>query len=275
MIASTLPKTEEQRAFYASVIEAAGDKPITFRTLDIGGDKVLPYMRTAEEENPAMGWRAIRLGLDRPGLLGTQLRALMRAAAGHELRIMLPMVTELDEVRQTRALIDRELAHMRRHGHQEPTRLLLGAMLEVPALLWQLEELGGVADFISVGSNDLLQFMTASDRGNTLVSGRFDPLSKPFLRALRSIVRVAGKAIPVTLCGELAGNPLAAMALVGLGYRSLSMSPAAIGPVKAMALALDAGKLALLLDGLLDGEGGSALLRPALTAFADSEGIPY
>jgi phosphotransferase system enzyme I (PtsP) len=126
-----------------------------------------------------------------------------------------------------------------------------------------------------VGSNDLLQFMTASDRGNTLVSGRFDPLSKPFLRALRSIVRVAGKAMPVTLCGELAGNPLAAMTLIGLGYRSLSMSPAAIGPVKAMAMAVDAGKLARLLDGLLDGGGGSTNLRPALTAFAESEGIPY
>jgi phosphotransferase system enzyme I (PtsP) len=275
MIASTLPKLTEQTQFYASVMSAVGDRPVTFRTLDIGGDKVLPYMRTAEEENPAMGWRAIRLGLDRPGLLGTQLRALMRAAAGRELRVMLPMVTELDEVRKTRAMIDRELAHMERHGRPQPTRVLLGAMLEVPALLWQLDGLAGVADFISVGSNDLLQFMTASDRGNTLVSGRFDPLSKPFLRALRSIPRIAGKAMPVTLCGELAGNPLAAMTLIGLGYRSLSMSPAAVGPVKAMALALDAGKLAMLLDGLLDGEGGSTSLRPALTAFADSEGIPY
>ncbi|HVY20537.1 MAG TPA: phosphoenolpyruvate--protein phosphotransferase [Bauldia sp.] len=275
MIASTLPKMEEQRAFYASVIAAAGDKPITFRTLDIGGDKVLPYMRTAEEENPAMGWRAIRLGLDRPGLLGTQLRALMRAAPGRELRVMLPMVTELDEVRKTRALIERELAHMQRHERAVPSKLLLGAMVEVPAMLWQLDGLVGVADFISVGSNDLLQFMTASDRGNTLVSGRFDPLSKPALRALRSIVRAVGKAMPVTLCGELAGNPLAAMTLIGLGYRSLSMSPAAIGPVKAMAMALDAGKLARTLDGLLDGGDGATGLRPALTAFADSEGIPY
>ena len=265
----------EQRAFYASVIAAAGERPVTFRTLDIGGDKVLPYMRTTEEENPAMGWRAIRLGLDRPGLLRVQLRALMHAGAGGELRVMLPMVTELDEVRQARAMIDRELAHMRRHNHPVPARLMLGAMVEVPAMLWQLDGLAGVADFISVGSNDLMQFMTASDRGNTLVAGRFDPLSKPFLRALRSIVQTAGKAMPVTLCGELAGNPLAAMTLIGLGYRSLSMSPAAVGPVKAMALALNAGKLASLLDGLLNGEAGTSLLRPALTAFADSEGIPY
>ncbi len=275
MIAATMPKMKEQKLFYASVIAGAGDRPITFRTLDIGGDKVLPYMRLAAEENPAMGWRAIRLGLDRPGLLRTQLRALMHAAAGRELRVMLPMVTELDEVRRTRAIIDRELAHMRRHGYAEPARLMLGAMVEVPAMLWQLDGLAGVADFISVGSNDLIQFMAATDRGNMQVASRFDPLSKPFLRALRSIVQAAGKDMPVTLCGELAGNPLAAMTLIGLGYRSLSMSPAAIGPVKAMTLALDAAKLAHRLDGLLDGNGGPAALRPELMAFADAEGIPY
>ncbi len=275
MIAATLPKLKEQKNFYAAVLEAAGDRPITFRTLDIGGDKVLPYMRTAEEENPAMGWRAIRLGLDRPGLLRTQLRALMQAAAGRDLRVMLPMVTELDEVKRTRAIIDRELAHMRRHGHPEPTRVLLGAMVEVPAMLWQLDGLAGVADFISVGSNDLIQFLAASDRGNMLVASRFDPLSRPFLRALRSISRVAGRDMPVTLCGELAGNPLAAMTLLGLGYRSLSMSPAAIGPVKAMTLALDAGKLARRLDTLLDANDGPAHLRPEIAAFAEAEGIPY
>ncbi len=167
-------------------------RPVTFRTLDIGGDKVLPYLRTAEEENPAMGWRAIRLGLDRPGLLRTQLRALLRAGAGRELRVMLPMVTELDEVRRRARMIDRELAHMRRHGHAEPARVMLGAMIEVPAMLWQLDGLAEVADFVSVGTNDLLQFMTASDRGNMLVAQRFDPLSRPFLRALRSIVAGVG-----------------------------------------------------------------------------------
>ena len=275
MIAATMPRISEQQAFYSSVLDAAASRPVTFRTLDIGGDKVLPYMRTAEEENPAMGWRAIRLGLDRPGLLWLQLRALIRAAAGRELRVMLPMVTELEEVRKARVLIDRELALLERQNKPRPARVMVGAMLEVPALLWQLDGLAAVADFISVGSNDLFQFMTASDRGNTLVAGRFDPLSKPFLRALRSIVRAVGGAMPVTLCGEIAGNPLAAMALIGLGYRSLSMSPASIGPVKAMALALDAGKLARHLDELLEGGNGTAVLRPALTAFAESERIPY
>jgi phosphotransferase system enzyme I (PtsP) len=256
MISSKMPKLGEQTALYGDVIKAANGKPVTFRTLDVGGDKVLPYLRTAQEENPAMGWRAIRLGLDRPALLRRQLRALMQASAGRDLRIMLPMVTEVEEVRRTRALIEREIA--------------------VPALLWQLDGLFKVADFVSVGSNDLLQFMTASDRGNMLVASRFDPLSRHFLRALRAIVKGAGAAgVPVTLCGEMAGNPLAAMTLIGLGYRSLSMSAAAIGPVKAMTLALDAGKLGAALDSYLDAEDGSDGLRDKLTAFADSEGVPY
>ncbi len=275
MIAAKMPKMREQKALYESVIAAADGKPVTFRTLDIGGDKVLPYLRTAEEENPALGWRAIRLGLDRPGLLRTQLRALMHAAGGTELRIMLPMVTEIEEVRQARAIIDRELAHMRRHGHREPSRLMLGAMIEVPAMLWQLDAVGSVADFVSVGSNDLLQFMTASDRGNMLVAGRFDPLSRPFLRALRSIVKTVGGSMPVTLCGEMAGNPLAAMTLIGLGYRSLSMSPAAVGPVKAMTHALDAAKVTGLLDDWLDNGPAENGLRPQLQAFAEAEGIPH
>jgi len=275
MIAAKMPKLSEQRALYASVIEATGGRPVTFRTLDIGGDKVLPYMRTTEEENPAMGWRAIRLGLDRPGLLRMQIRALLHAAANRELRVMLPMVTELEEVRRARELIQRELGHMRRHGHPEPRELKIGAMIEVPSMLFQLDGLARLADFISVGSNDLLQFMTASDRGNILVAARFDPLSRPFLRALRTISRAAAAAhVPVTLCGEIAGNPLAAMALVGLGYRSLSMSAAAIGPVKAMVLALDARELQKALDGLLDDGEAIDGLRVALARFAETHGVP-
>jgi phosphotransferase system enzyme I (PtsP) len=275
MVAPTLPRTGEQSTLYRTVLDAAGKKPVTFRTLDIGGDKVLPYMRTTEEENPAMGWRAIRLGLDRPGLLRMQIRALLHAAANRELRVMLPMVTELDEVRRARDLIQRELGHMRRHGHPEPRELKIGAMVEVPAMLFQLDGLARVADFISVGSNDLLQFMTASDRGNMRVAGRFDPLSRPFLRALRTIARAAAAAhVPVTLCGELAGIPLAAMALAGLGYRSLSMSAAAIGPVKAAILALDAGELQKTLNPLLDEGDTSDGLRATLARFAETHGIP-
>jgi phosphotransferase system enzyme I (PtsP) len=275
MIAARMPKLNEQKALYAAVLDAAGSRPVTFRTLDIGGDKVLPYLRRAEEENPAMGWRAIRFGLDRPGLLRMQLRALLQAGAGRELRIMLPMITDLDEIRQAKALIDRELSHLRRFRHEEPARLLVGAMVEVPALLFDLDRLVREADFISVGSNDLQQFMTASDRGNMMVAGRFDPLSRPFLRALREIVRAADRArLPVTLCGELAGNPLAAMALIALGYRSLSMSAAAIGPVKAMTHALHAGKVADKLGRMLDDGNAADGIRPMLASFAEAEAIP-
>ncbi len=275
MVASTMPRMKDQRAFYASVLEAADGRPVTFRTLDIGGDKVLPYMRTFTEENPALGWRAIRLGLDRPGLLRMQLRALLGAAAGRELRVMLPMVTEVDELRRARALLDREIEHLRRHGHEEPTRVLLGSMVEVPQLLFQLDELMAETDFVSVGSNDLLQFMTASDRGNTNVAGRFDILSRPFLRALRLVARAADKAgKPITLCGEMAGRPIGAMVLAALGYRSLSMSPASVGPVKQMLLALDLGRLKTRVDAALDSHEGDDVLRGALAAFAETEGVP-
>ncbi len=275
MVAQTMPRMEEQKALYGEVITAVGDQPVTFRTLDIGADKVLPYMTANVEENPAMGWRAIRIGLDRPVLLRMQLRALLRAASGRELRVMLPMVTDLDEVKRARAMIDRELALMRRHGHREPARLMLGAMIEVPSLLFQLDALVSAVDFVSVGSNDLLQFMMASDRSNTRLAGRFDALSRPFLRALRQIVQTAEGKVPVTLCGELAGDPLGAMALIGIGYRSLSMSPASIGPVKAMLLALDAGKVAAKLDTLLANDFGEAGVRRELAAFAEAEGIPH
>jgi len=268
MIAATMPRLDAQRTLYRSVIETAGDRPVTFRTLDVGGDKVLPYLKTANEQNPAMGWRAIRLGLDRPGLLRMQLRALMQASPGRTLRLMLPMITEVSEIRRARAMIDREAQHLRRHGYEEPTGIELGAVVEVPSMLWQLDELMREVDFISVGSNDLLQFMTASDRGNTLVADRFDPLSRPFLRALRQIV-------PVTLCGELAGSPLGAMTLIGLGYRSLSMSADAIGPVKAAILKFDAAKATAELAAFMADPTAGDSFRPVLEGFAEREKIPH
>jgi phosphotransferase system enzyme I (PtsP) len=275
MVASTMPRLDEQAALYSAVLKASGSRPVVFRTLDIGGDKVLPYMRMQPEENPALGWRAIRLGLDRPGLLRIQLRALLHAARGRELRIMLPMVTEVGEIHRARALLDRELTQLRRHGHPEPSRILLGSMIEVPALLFQLDSLMKAVDFVSVGSNDLLQYMTASDRGNTRVASRFDPLSRHFLRTLRMIVEAADRhETPVTLCGEIASRPLAAMALAAIGFRSLSMSAAAIGPVKAALLALDIGRLKAVLDPLLALDDGEDGVRAALTAFAESEGVP-
>jgi phosphotransferase system, enzyme I, PtsP len=275
MIASNMPKMDEQEAFYRSVLKQAGGRPVTFRTLDIGGDKVVPYFRAAEEENPALGWRAIRLSLDRPGLLRTQLRALLRASAGSDLKMMIPMVTEVDELRQVRELLQKEVQHLSRFGHPLPKKLQFGAMIEVPALLWQLDELMAEVDFVSVGSNDLFQFSMAVDRGNARVADRFDSLGRPFLRILRDIVRAGERnKTPVTLCGEMASKPLSAMALIGIGFRSVSMAPTAIGPVKAMLLGLDAGALSNMLEEALNDRTGQVPLRQVLKQFAEANNIP-
>jgi len=276
MISSTMPKADDQERFYTNVLRQSGDKPVTFRTLDIGGDKVVPYFRGAEEENPALGWRAIRLSLDRPGLLRTQFRALLRAAAGRELRLMIPMVTEVREIREARELLNREVRHLSRFGHDLPRKLRFGAMLEVPSLLWQLAELMATVDFVSVGSNDLFQFTFAVDRGNARVADRFDNLGRPFLRVLRQIVEASNRHdTPVTLCGEMAAKPLGAMALIGLGFRSISMSPAGIGPVKSMLLALDAGQLRTEMAKALEESGPDTRpMRELLTEFAENNAIP-
>jgi phosphotransferase system enzyme I (PtsP) len=273
MVAQSLPRTAEQLSLYRQVLDAAQDRPVTFRTLDIGGDKVLPYMRFDEEENPALGYRAIRLGLDRPGLLRSQIRALLDAAAGRELRIMFPMVTTVAEFDQAKGFVERELTHLRRHGHTLPARVHVGVMVEVPALLFQLDELLARVDFLSVGSNDLAQFMFAADRSNTNLAGRFDPISPPFLRALKMIVdkaRAADK--PVTLCGELASQPVGALALAAIGYRSMSLSASSVGPVKAMMLDLDIAKATALVQPMLDGPA-KGTVREKLEAFAQAEGL--
>ncbi|WP_442865991.1 phosphoenolpyruvate--protein phosphotransferase [Aminobacter sp. HY435] len=277
MVASTFPRAEAQEKLYRDVLDTAKGRPVTFRTIDIGGDKVLPYFKGSvqEEENPALGWRAIRLTLDRPGLLRTQIRALLKASGGRELKVMLPMVTELSEIAQAREIIDREVRHLSRFAHHLPTSLKLGAMIEVPALLWQLDELMQTVDFVSVGSNDLFQFVMAADRGNTQLADRFDPLSVPFLRVLRQIAEAGARNhTPVTLCGELAGKPISAMALLGLGYRSISMSPASIGPVKAMLTELPLGELKAFLDDNLSGPAANLPMRALLQAFADDRSIP-
>jgi phosphotransferase system enzyme I (PtsP) len=272
MISATFPRLEQQTRLYKAILDAAGDRPVVFRSLDVGGDKVLPYFRGSHEENPAIGWRAIRMALDRPALFRTQIRALLRAAAGRELRVMLPMIADVSEFEAARALIDREVTILKRHGRPEPKTLMVGAMIEVPALLWQLDRLLSLADFASVGSNDLLQFLFAADRGNTRVAGRFDALNPAVLKALKLIVVTAKKHdVPLNLCGEMAGRPLEAMALIGLGFRSISMAPASVGPVKAMILSLDAGNLAQRLDELLESKDTS--LREELKRFAAEQGV--
>ncbi|KAA0968870.1 phosphoenolpyruvate--protein phosphotransferase [Aureimonas fodinaquatilis] len=275
MVASAMPKTSEQERLYAAVLDAAGEKPVTFRTLDVGGDKVLPYLHQSPEENPALGYRALRLALDKPGLMRTQLRALLRAAGGRELSVMFPMVTDIDELRQARDLISREFKQQTRFGHVMPRRLKLGAMIEVPSMLYQLDELMALVDFVSIGSNDLFQFFCAVDRGNTQIAGRFDDLSPPFFKALRDILRAGERnAVSVTLCGELASRPLSAMALIGLGFRSISMTTSAIGPVKSMILELDAGHLAQELDSFLEDRFRMGTLREFLTTYAETHNIP-
>jgi phosphotransferase system enzyme I (PtsP) len=274
MVANAMPRSSEQQALYRAVLDAAGKRPVTFRTLDVGGDKVLPYMRNFEEENPALGWRAIRLGLDRPGLLRSQLRAMLRAAGGRELRVMFPMIATVEEFQKARAMVEMELTHLRRHGHKLPDRLEVGTMLEVPSLLFQLDELLEEVDFLSVGSNDLLQFFYAADRGNTRVAGRFDGLSTPMLRALRDIAakgKVHGK--PVALCGEMASQPIGALALTTVGYRAMSLSPSAVGPVKAVLLDLDCRKAEQAILPLLDKPVGSVSIREHLEKFAAAEGL--
>ncbi len=275
MVVSKFPRMHEQEALYKTAFAATGGKPITFRTLDIGSDKVLPYMTKVEEENPALGWRAIRIGLDRPGLLRVQLRSMLRASGGRNLRIMFPMIATVHEFEAAKVLVEHELEHLARHGRAPPADLKLGVMLEVPSLLWQLDEICERVDFVSVGTNDLVQYLFAADRDNKLVASRYDSLSVPVLRALRRVVRKAdAHKVPLSLCGEMGGQPLEALALLAIGFRSLSMSPACIGPVKAMILAADAADAANFVTALLDTPEENLSLRGALHKFAEMHQIP-
>jgi phosphotransferase system, enzyme I, PtsP len=275
MIAERLPTPSEQQALYTAVFAAAGDLPVTFRTLDVGGDKILPYMTAIEEVNPALGWRALRIGLDRPGLLRAQTRGLLKAAAGRHLRVMFPMVATVDEFVRAKAIVEGERNFLARRGHEMPSRLSLGVMIEIPSLLFEIDEIAASADFLSVGTNDLMQYLFAADRENRRVADRFDPLSVANLRALRVIAERAATAdCAVGICGEIGGKPLEAMTLIGLGYRHLSMAAASIGPVKAMILALEARRVTELLAEGLASPHNRESLRPALIDFAERHGIP-
>lgn len=258
MVSEELPRLTSQTALYKLVLDTAGDRPVTFRTLDIGGDKVLPYLETEREENPALGRRAIRLGLDRPGLLRLQLRALLTAAAGRELRVMFPMIATVDEFRAARELVDVECAWAKRRGRALPALLRVGAMIECPSLLWHLDALLPLTDFVSVGTNDLFQYMFAADRTNPLVSERYDPLSPPALRALAEIQKkCADTGTPVSVCGELAGRPLEAFALLTLGFTRLSAPAGGVGPVKRMILSADLTAARRGMANLLGSSAGS------------------
>ena len=272
MMAQRFPRLASQIRHYRTIIAQANGKPVTFRTLDIGADKVLPYLKQPKEDNPALGWRSIRMALERPALLRLQIRALLMAADGGPLKIMFPMIADVDEYARAREVVDRECEYLRQRGHPLPEPLKLGVMIEIPSLIWQLDNLLPMVDFASIGSNDLVQFLFASDRGNPRLAGRYDPLSPAALAVMRHIVEKAAQhGKPVTLCGELGGRPLEAMGLIGIGLTSISMVPAAIGPVKAMILSLDRARLWDHMRPLLTSPLHS--IRAELLEFAQRNGV--
>jgi phosphotransferase system enzyme I (PtsP) len=261
----------EQASVYARVLDAAAGRPVMFRTLDLGGDKMLPGSPAPEEENPAMGWRSLRIGLDRPAVLRRQLRALLLAASGRPLSIMFPMVATVAEFRAARALLLAENARVR----PAPERLSIGTMLEVPALMWQLPALLREVDFISVGTNDLMQFVFAADRGTPSLAGRYDILSPAMLDLLAHLqTQAAAAGVPVSICGEVAGRPLEAMTLVGLGIVNLSMSASSLFAVKETLAALDLGSFRPVLASIRRTSGGEASLRESIAGWAREHGLP-
>lgn len=240
LMSDRLPRVSDQIDLYKTVLEKAGDRVVHFRTLDLGGDKMLPNLNAQREENPALGWRSIRFALDRPGLFRRQLRALLRAAEGARLSVMFPMVTNAHEYREARALLmaERDWGHKR--GFSGPSELKIGAMLETPAFAYAIQDLQDELDFISIGTNDLMQFFHAADRMTTSVSERYGFVSRPMLRFMQQVEHRCRKAnIPVSICGEIAGRPLEALCLIGLGFTRLSMPAGGIGPVKRMIRSLN------------------------------------
>ena len=275
LVSATLPQREKQQRLYKDVLDAAGDRPVIFRTVDIGGDKALPYMQKDDEEledNPAMGWRALRLALDRDGLMKAQARALLEASAGKVLHVMFPMVSEPWEYEEARALVEHQRAWLLARKKKLPIAVRYGAMLEVPALAEVLDILLPRLDFLSIGTNDLTQFLFAADRAHPRLAERYDWLSIAILRFLDRVVRTCKDyQVPVGVCGEMGGRTLEAMALVGLGIRRLSITPASVGPVKAMIRAVDAEELRALMRELLD--GGARDIRGTLTQWAVERNI--
>jgi phosphotransferase system enzyme I (PtsP) len=259
-----------QTAEYARVLDHAGGRPVLFRTLDLGGDKILAGAELPISENPAMGWRSLRIGLDRPATLRRQLRAMLAAARGRDLSIMFPMVATVGEFKAARALLDAEVARV----EQKPATLKVGTMLEVPALLWQLPALMKEVDLVSVGSNDLMQFLFAADRGTPNLANRYDLISPPVLDVLESVVRHAeAEEVWLSFCGEASGRPLEALILVALGFNSLSMSPSALPRVKTALRRVDMGAFRRVLATIRSHQPQAASLREPLSSWAREHGL--
>ncbi len=270
LVSAGLPRREAQQRLYRAVLDAAGDKPVVFRTVDIGGDKALPYIDVGDgepEENPALGWRALRLALDREGLMKAQAHALLVAASGRELNVMFPMISEPWEFDAAKAIVEHQRARLTQRRKRLPKQVKYGAMLEVPALAETLDILLPKIDFLSIGTNDLTQFLFAADRSHPKLAERYDWLSPAILRFLRRIVREAdAHGVPVAICGEMGGRTLEAMALIGIGLQRFSITPVAVGPIKAMIRSLDRGAVTAELDRLLAAPPPD--MRAALAAWA-------
>lgn len=252
MLRANLPDVQSQTEIYRDVLNAAGKRIVTFRTLDVGSDKVLPWRAAIEEENPAMGWRAARVSTDIPGLLRHQLKAFISAAKGRPLHVMFPMVSDMHEWHFCNNILQHELERFKAKKEQLPSEVKVGIMFEVPALMLQLDEIMAAVDFVSIGSNDLTQFIFAMDRGSPIVGERYDGISPIILRLYKMILSKAKEYdVPVTLCGEVSSDPIAALALVALGFRDLSMSPLAIPMVRDAICSLDLGALTKWLDKIL------------------------
>jgi phosphotransferase system, enzyme I, PtsP len=274
LISATLPQRERQQRFYRDVLDAAGDKPVIFRTLDIGGDKALPYLKDErnEEENPALGWRALRLSLDHAGLMKAQARALIEAAAGRTLNVMFPMVSEPWEFDAAKAIFDGQIEFLGRQKKILPNKIRYGAMLEVPALAETLDILLPKINFLSIGTNDLTQFLFAADRADPRLAERYDWLSPAILRFIRRVVKATeGHDVDVAVCGEMGGRTLEALALMGIGIRRLSITPAAVGPIKAMVRSTSHSDICAKMEELLNNP--TEHLREELTSWAIDQGI--
>jgi phosphotransferase system enzyme I (PtsP) len=275
LVSAALPRRESQQRLYKAVLDAAGDKPVTFRTVDVGGDKALSYMDTTDgelEENPAMGWRALRIALDRDALMKVQARALLEAAAGRELEIMFPMVSEPWEFDAARDIVENVRTFLGERKKLLPTKVRYGAMLEVPALAEVLDMLLPKIDFLSIGTNDLTQFLFAADRANPKLAERYDWLSPAILRFLRRVVRQCHEAgVRVGICGEMGGRTLEAMALIGIGLDRFSITPVAVGSIKAMIRSLDRSAVIPAVEKML--AEPCASIRPALTRWAEENGV--
>lgn len=274
MASDVMPDSDKQLVYYKDLMDKAKNKKVVFRSLDVGSDKLLPYWSNLGEDNPAIGWRSIRITLDRRAILKKQLKAFIRACDGKELNVMFPMISNLSEFEDSKETLMLELEKERKKTGLHPAKVNVGLMIEVPSIVFQLDAILKVADFISVGTNDLAQFVFACDRGNPKLLERYDVLSAPFLKILKEIIDKANKYnVYASVCGEMSGNPIEAMALIGLGYRNLSMSGSSFGKVKNMIRTMKVEDVTDYVNNLL--ESNKRTLRPQLMSYAYDHAIEF